>query len=104
MPLCAPRAHGGPSGKNRSIGRSRTKASHGWLRFGAPGRSEDRKATGMPFADTTLWIPLVAALGAATGAVILSALVFALLSRSREARGRKLAGWLEESSALFEER
>jgi diguanylate cyclase (GGDEF)-like protein len=58
----------------------------------------------MPFADTTLWIPLVAALGAATGAVILSALVFALLSRSREGRGRELAGWLEEPSALFEER
>jgi len=58
----------------------------------------------MPFADTTLWIPLVAALGAATGAVILSGLVFTLLSRSRNARGRELAEWLKESSAFSEER
>jgi diguanylate cyclase (GGDEF)-like protein len=72
--------------------------------FAAPRRAEDRKATGMPFADTTLWIPLVAGLGAATGALILSALVFTLLSRSRNARGRQLAEGLEASNARLEER
>jgi diguanylate cyclase (GGDEF)-like protein len=50
----------------------------------------------MPFADSTLWIAVAAALGAGIGALVLSGLVFFLLARS--GRGG------EGSGALVEER
>jgi diguanylate cyclase (GGDEF)-like protein len=58
----------------------------------------------MPFADSTLWIVLVSALGAGLGAFALAALVFALVARSRRARGGEVAERLDETSARFEER
>ena len=56
-----------------------------------------------PLYDSTTWIALVSALGAAAGALVLALIVFYVILRNRRASSTQLERLLESSNARFEQ-